>query len=352
MKGFSRVSALFPKGFVKRYEALLAFAGKDADKAREFLGLSLAIGFAGFTLFFFGSVLLGLKELFPLVLGLLGFVAGIGAFYVYLVLVADSRASQVEQVLPDALQLISANIRAGMTIDKAIWLCARPEFGPLEKELKRMAADTMAGKPITDSLLAVTRRVKSVLLDRAILLLVQGIRLGGTLASLLLEISNDIRTSQALRREIDAATATYTFFIIFASVVAAPALFAVSTFYVQATTKILTNQASSSVAVGGSTTKTGTIGGLGGGKTPTGIGGSTSTGGASAGSGLTPDELFFYALTSITVSTSFGALIIGMIRYGEAKRGIKFIPLFVLPALGIYVGVLSVISSALGSVIR
>ena len=116
--------------------------------------------FIGFT--FFYSLFLGAIiafDLFMIGWGFTGILIGLGigglilgATQVLIMLIADSRAAEVEKVLPDALQLMSANIRAGMTVDRAIWLSARPEFGIFEDEIKRVGAKTMGGKPIKTAL--------------------------------------------------------------------------------------------------------------------------------------------------------------------------------------------------------
>ena len=51
--------------------------------------------------------------------------------YVALLLMADERRRKVEDVLPDFLSLSAANVRAGMTIDQAMWYAAKPEYGIL-----------------------------------------------------------------------------------------------------------------------------------------------------------------------------------------------------------------------------
>ena len=130
--------------------------------------------FIGFTFFF--SICLGLVIAFDLFLigwGITGIVIGLGAgglilavIQIMIILIADSRAAEVEKVLPDALQLMSANIRAGMTVDRAILLAARPEFGILEEEIRRVGAKTVGGKSIKVALLEIKEKIKSDILDK------------------------------------------------------------------------------------------------------------------------------------------------------------------------------------------
>jgi len=332
---YVKVSSLVPKKIVNDYEQHIIAADLHLN-ARVYIGFTLLLSI----LFGFVSAMfllsIGLESLYSLLSGVFAATILMAFFYFRIVLEADSRAAQIENYLPEALQLISANIRAGMTVDKALWLCARPEFGPFEKELKRMAGETLGGKPIVQALEESAGRVKSVLLDRAYLLLIQGIQLGGALANLLTEIASDIRTNQALRNEISAATAMYTVFIIFASVFAAPLLFAVSSFYVQATSHILSTQRaeSSSQFVGAQET------------------GAVSVLKVSPEQTLTYEEVRIFAVACIIITTFFGSLIIGLIKNGEAKRGIKYVPFFVSGALLVYFIGFFIVSSAFGQLLR
>jgi hypothetical protein len=330
---YARVSSVYPKKVVAGYGELLITADLPINP-RVYVGFSTLVSLAIAFVIGMAVLLLGLGLLLGLSSGVITFAIMMFALYYNLALTADARAAQIEKYLPEALQLISANIRAGMTIDRALWLCALPEFGPFEKELRKMAAETLGGKPIVQALNESSKRIKSVTLDRAYRLLVQGIQLGGALASLLTEIASDIRTSEGLKKEIDAATAMYTIFIIFASVLASPMLFAVSTFYVQATSKIWGAQAQE-------TTQT------------------ASTGQASSqaqvfkvspSESLTYQEVQLFSVVCLLITTFFGSLTIGLIKYGETKRGLKYVPLFVTGALAIYYIGFLIISSAFGQV--
>jgi len=335
-KVYVKVSSIVPKGIVKKYEQYVITADLKID-ARTYVGFTLLLSvLSGFV-----SIMFFLNIGAPLIYALpLGFITGaiiMAFFYVRIALLSDARAAQIENYLPEALQLIAANIRAGMTVDKALWLCARPEFGPFEKELRKMAAETLGGKPITTALTESAKRVKSVILDRAYLLLIQGIELGGALANLLTEIAGDIRTNQALRNEITAATTMYTIFIIFASVLAAPMLFAVSSFYVQATNKIWQSQQT---------------GAAGGGFASMEQQGDTSVLKMSQENSLTFDEVRMFAIVCIIITTFFGSLSIGLIKYGASRKGIGYIPMFVSAALAVYFIGYLLVSSAFADILR
>ena len=51
----------------------------------------------------------------------------------YLEFRIDGRKTKLEVMLPDYLQITSANLRSGIALDRAMLLAARPEFGFLER---------------------------------------------------------------------------------------------------------------------------------------------------------------------------------------------------------------------------
>lgn len=329
---YHKISAVLPKRVIAAYARILVYAGRDKVDVRDYLSSKILGSIVlFFTLLIAVPLFFRLETLYVLAIAIAAPVVWMLWSYVGPMLAADRKAQQIEMVLPDALQLISSNIRAGMTIDKALWLCAKPEFGPLEKELRKMAAETLGGKTLTKSLEAAAARVKSDIMGRAMLLLVQGVQLGGELAHLLIEISADIRTKQALQREINAATSMYTIFIIFASVLAAPALFAVSTFYVQSTAALWSGKTSES------TSQLEELGGVQMFKM--------------SGGGITSDEVRIFAVVCISATTFFGGLTIGTIKYGRAKRGIKYVAPFMMGGLGMYFVVYAIVLSMFGMIL-
>ncbi len=146
----------------------------------------------------------------------------------YLDVRIHKRRRELESVLPDYLQLVAANIRAGMAIDKALWYAVRPRFGVLAKEIEDVAKRVLTGEELPSALRDFTHRYDSAVLQRSINLLLEGIAAGGEVADLLHKISTDITEQRILQQELSANVTTYAIFITFASIVAAPVLFGLS----------------------------------------------------------------------------------------------------------------------------
>ena len=90
-------------------------------------------------------------------------------FLIYLLIyfkVAD-RTKRVEDSLPDALHLIAANLRAGMTPFQAMKVSARKEFGPLKEEIEYATTKALGTESFSKALLNMNNRIKSSILERS-----------------------------------------------------------------------------------------------------------------------------------------------------------------------------------------
>lgn len=233
-----------------------------------------------------------------------------GIIYFYLEMRIYYRTKELEEVLPDFLQLTSSNISAGMPIDRALWLAIRPNFGVLAKEIEDVAKATLSGEDLSDSLKQFVARYESTLLKRSISILLEGLEAGGELADLLNKIALNIQEIKIMKKEMAANVTTYAIFITFASIGIAPILFALATQLVAVilgiTSGLDLSGASSSISI-------------------------TTT--------ANPDlvgnfKMYSYGMLAVTGGMS--AAIISVIRNGNVKDGIRNIPIFIGVALVLY----------------
>jgi len=111
----------------------------------------------------------------------------------------------IEDVLPDFLLLASANIRAGMPIDQALWYAVRPRFGVLAKEIEFVAKETMSGEDLEVALQKFSDKYDSLVLKNTVNLIIEGINAGGEIGQLLHNISVSIQESKRLKKEMAAS---------------------------------------------------------------------------------------------------------------------------------------------------
>lgn len=149
-------------------------------------------------------------------------------FYLHVYYLRHDRTKRVEDVLPDFLLMIAANLRAGLTPFSAFQAAARPEFGPLEKEIKIVATKTLGSISFTDALNQLTERIDSNVLRRTVVFFEEGLKSGGKMAQLLETSAAEMREMEGLKKELMVNTKTYTIFLIFILVLGLPLLLAIS----------------------------------------------------------------------------------------------------------------------------
>ncbi len=248
-------------------------------------------------------------------------------FYLMLDFRIFRRKMTIEEVLADFLQLTSANIRAGMPIDRALWFSVRPRFGVLAKEVEIVAKETMSGKELEKALTDFSRKYDSTLLSRSINLLIEGIRAGGEVGDLLNKISANISESRLMKKEMAANVTTYVIFITFATVVAAPVLFALSKQLLVIINSLVTSmERPAGAAVGGLSTAFSTL-------------------------AIQPADFQLFAITMLTITAFFSASIIAIIKKGSIKGGFKYIPTFMVVAITIFYIADMILSNVLGGML-
>lgn len=262
---------------------------------------------------------------------LAAFFIGIGAaafyisfIYVFLEFLIDRRKTAMENMLPDYLQITSANLRSGISLDRAMTLAARPEFTFFSEDIKDMSRRIFGGETLANALKGITVKYRSYQLNHAVRMITESLRYGGAMADLLEQISKDLRGQQIVQKEVASQLFMYSIFIAFAGVIAAPVLYGLTGQMITVTDTVWKGILASNP------------GGL-----PTiGI------------SFLTPhppqigiNTYRYFSIAAIIIITGFAGLIMSAISTGSAIRGIKYLPVFILGGLGVYLIVARVIVS-------
>ncbi|UCD21078.1 MAG: type II secretion system F family protein [archaeon] len=305
-----RLFARFSPKFTEKIEKLVEYANVKKNP-RELAGMiifiSLVIAVVAFVALF---LFVGWIYSIPVAV-VIYFVVPL-IFQLMLVLKADKRASQAEEALPDALQLMATNLRAGLTTDKALLVSAREEFGVLNEEFKRVAKEIAVGKEITESLKRMSERIHSDLVERTLSLIIFGIISGGELASLLEESAASLRQQSLTRKQIHASVLMYTIFIIVAVAAISPLLFGLSSVLtetmqetigsIEAPPPEVTSQVPLSIS-------------------PVDI-----------DVGL----IRIFIIILLVVSAILSSLVLGLISKGNEKAGLKYIPILMIISLVVF----------------
>lgn len=249
------------------------------------------------------------------------------AYHQYLDMAIYRRRREVEDVLADFLLLTSSNVRAGMTIDTALWNAVRPRFGVLAKEIEVVAKRTLSGEDLNTALYDFADSYNSPLLKRSVSLLVEGLTAGGEIASLLNDIALNIQETQIMRKEMASNVTTYAIFINFATVVAAPILFALAGELLK-----VVRQLSSRIAL-----DPGEVQG----------GGFAFSGGSS----LTYPDFLIFAILTLSMTTIFSTIIVATIKKGNAREAVGSIPVSLVISLALFFIASYVLGGFLGDLI-
>lgn len=236
------LSRLYPPHMRQPLQKILVYAGIDED-AELWTGrtitvvllFSLSAFIAPLTFLRFHPLLdagfLSLTELlarYSIPFFLLAFALLAFLFYLYLFYRIQARTEAIEKVLPDFLLIVVSNLHAGMSPFAAFMGAARPEFGPLEEEIKKVAARTSASQSITVAFSDLSNRINSSVFQKTIIFFEKAVRSGGQMAKILHASADEIRHIEEMRQELISQTRSYIIFLAFIMIFVAPFLLAIS----------------------------------------------------------------------------------------------------------------------------
>jgi hypothetical protein len=296
---------LMPRGYKGKIEELIKFSG-NRKTASHFFHTSLIMSLSA-------GLVMGIIirdyfiYIFPIV-----FVGVFLFFHGTLYLAVERRSKFVESILPDALQLVAANIKSGFIPSRALVLSARKEFGPLSEGIRNVGKEMMTGKSLQESMGEMTKTIKSEILETTVTLITKGVKAGGQLVALFEETAIDIRRKEAIKKEVRANIMMYAIFIGFAGCAGAPLLYALSGFLVSTISRLggMVNLPEGATS-----------------KMPLHM---------KFGLAVSPEFLFLFSILAMAITTIFASMIIGLIGSGKEKDGIKYMPVLLITALAVY----------------
>jgi len=267
---------------------------------------------------------------------LIAFFTGLGsaavfivALYAILEYMIEKKKTKMEQVLPDYLQIASANLRSGIALDRALLLAARPEFEPLSSDIKIMSRNVFGGENLEDALKKFAGRYRSYQLTHAVRMMIEALRFGGAMADLIEQISKDMRNQQLIQKEVSGQLFMYSIFIAFAGLIAAPVLYG------------LTSQ----MIIVTDTVWKGILASNPGGLPTTGLSFLRPS-----PPKIGPQVYHDFSIIAIVIITAFAALIMSAISSGSVIKGIKYLPVFIIVGLLIFLVMHYAIGSLFASI--
>jgi tight adherence protein C len=150
---------LTPSDYSERILGKLNVAGNPpgwtVDRVLSLKVIGMGVGLVGGVLF---GVLLGKSLTFTSVTGLIGVVVGYFAPNLYLYQKGYDRTAKMQRALPDALDLLTISVEAGLGFDAAVSQVARNTNGPLANEFARVLQEMQIGLGRSHALRAMGER--------------------------------------------------------------------------------------------------------------------------------------------------------------------------------------------------
>jgi len=189
--------------FTQTTEKRLAMAGNPGDlRAADWMGIK-AVSAVVFAILFFLVFTFLMKS--GGTVGLLMGVAGIAFGYIapefWLGRRVRGRQHTILLQIPDALDLLTISVRAGLGFDSALAKVVEKMIGPLTDEFRRALAEVRVGKPRREALRDIVPRTEVGPLTNFIGAIVQAEQLGVSISKVLQVQSEQLRIERRQRAE-------------------------------------------------------------------------------------------------------------------------------------------------------
>ena len=205
------VSRVTSSSFTETAEKRLALAGNPGDmRVADWLGVKAIGAIVGAILFFLLFFIVGLFSFPPIVALLMVPIGGVFGFIApefWLGRKVRARQHAILLMIPDALDLLTISVRAGLGFDAALGKVVEKLHGPLTDEFRRALAEVRVGKARRDALRDIIPRTEVVPLTNFIGAIIQAEQLGVSISKVLQVQSEQLRIERRQRAEEQAAKA-------------------------------------------------------------------------------------------------------------------------------------------------
>src|SRR5215211_1254629 len=202
------VARITSSSFSERTEKRLAMAGNPGDmKVADWLGIKAIGAGVGGGLMFLLFGILGGNISQGLLLGLVGVGIGYMGPEFWLGGRVRKRQKAILLQIPDALDLLTISVRAGLGFDAALGKVVEKMKGPLVDEFRRALAEVRVGKARREALRDIVPRTDVQPLTNFIGAIIQAEQLGVSISKVLQVQSEQLRIERRQRAEEQAAQA-------------------------------------------------------------------------------------------------------------------------------------------------
>ncbi|MDD3159392.1 MAG: type II secretion system F family protein [Candidatus ainarchaeum sp.] len=207
-----------------------------------------------------------------------------------------------------ALKQMADVLRAGDTYESSLREVANSDYGRLSEEFNNSLRMLEDGENLENSLSILSERIDSKLIRRTMVIVLEAIKAGGSLADILEEISEDIRDLRKIENSRRANTTMQFAFMLVAGAVISPAIFGEITGVMELFSKVALSMSDVSQAE------------------------------------VIAMQNFMYLVSQayLIIQVIATGLLMAIIRYGKFNKSILYVPALILVSFIFYYGVLFV----------
>lgn len=247
--------------------------------------------------------------------------------YFYLDLKIYHRTKKMEEQLPDFLQVLSANLKGGMTFERALWSAIKPRFGILGSEMAKASKKVMTGYEVSKALIELSDKYNSLMLKRTVDLIISEVESGGNAAQLIDRLVDNLKETKELKNEMSAAAISYVIFISAIVVVISPLLFSLSFHLLNLVLSFIGRVAAASA-------------------------GSSHLPFAFSPVHTSTADFKIFSIAAIVVISFFSSLIVSIVEKGDMKGGLKYIPIYIFGSVIFYFFFMKVLGALFSGILK
>lgn len=246
--------------------------------------------------------------------------------YFYLDFRIYYRTKKMEEQLPDFLQVLSANLKGGMTFERALWAAIKPRFSVLGSEMAKASKKVMTGYDVSKALVELADKYDSLMLRRTVDLIISEVESGGNVSQLIDRLVDNLKETRALKEEMAASALAYVIFISVIVVLISPLLFALSFHLLQVLINFISKLSFATQNV-------------------------RALPFAFSKVNVNVDDFKKFSMIALFVISLFSSLIVAIVEKGDIKGGIKYIPIYIFGSMGFYFFFIKVIGSVFSGIL-
>ncbi len=247
--------------------------------------------------------------------------------YFYIDMKIFNRTRKLEEILPEFLQNVSSNLKGGMSFEKSLWASIKPEYGILAGEIRIAAKKVMTGQSVKSALNEFARKYDSPMLKRTIELIVGEIESGGKIADIIDDLVKNLKKTKELKDELTTSVLSYVIFIAVVVIIISPVLFSLSYNLLIIISKI--------IGIVGSSTASAT-------NMPFNI----------TNVNFDTSSFIYFSYAAIGIIALFSSIITSIIEKGNIKGGLKYIPIFLISSMALFIVFLKIFTKVFANMIH